>query len=166
MNEAGTYRYIQNIAGWTARPEVFISSGRGPNPLDWRPDALNYTIIDVKTSTYNDEIQQLISKTKSCRNNSTIRQNVRSLGGNIFGVIRFSIQWNDTGDWDKNDLDAHCIEPRGNEIMNKLSYNSVDKSINLYDFLYIWLLIVKKIINLHCEKLTVKNLAKILHHLL
>ena len=62
--------------------------------------------------------------------------------------------------------DNYKFECNYYEIMNKLSYNSVDKSINLYDFSYIWLLNVKKIINLHCEKPTVKNFAKILHHLL
>lgn len=46
---------------------------------------------------------------------SDIRRNVKAAGGDINGVLRFSIQWNDASDC-VDDLDAHCHTPSGSHI--------------------------------------------------
>lgn len=57
---------------------------------------------------------------------SNMKQNVKSAGGNVDGVLRFSIQWNELGKYNGNDFDAHCVEPNGNRIYyaNDHNYNS------------------------------------------
>lgn len=51
---------------------------------------------------------------------SSLKANVEKAGGNVHGVLRFSIQWNDDPQqYDNNDLDAHCISPKSHIYFGK-----------------------------------------------
>ena len=56
---------------------------------------------------------------------SMIKEAVKTSGGKVDGVLRFSIMWAENDPTDRSDLDAHCIEPRENHIYFNRKLSSI-----------------------------------------
>ena len=74
MYRSGTYRFIQNIAGWTARPEIkFYAENK--KPCDWRPKGIKHKVnYDAKYNGFlkieNEDFDLSNMKTLFCIDNS------------------------------------------------------------------------------------------------
>ena len=80
MFKSGTYRFIQNIAGWTARPEI-IFLAENINPWDWRPKGINYkvnynAVYNGFLKLENEEEDLMNMKTLFCIDDSGSTENV------------------------------------------------------------------------------------------
>lgn len=62
----------------------------------------------------------------------SMKERVKSMGGKVDGVLRFSICWNEDGD-NNNDFDAHCIEPTGNHIFYPCKMPKIHSSTGRLD---------------------------------
>ena len=110
--------FIENILPTAKKIEVFFESRLAPNTVSL------IAPYDAKSKTmfkWDNNFSWAYSGNIS---DSDIKKNVKSAGGKVDGILRFSIQWNDGSEHNKDDYDAHCKEPKGNEIdfSNKRNY--------------------------------------------
>jgi len=108
VEEVSIEKFIKDIVPTAQEIEVMFENNHQQNMVSLvapiHPDAKNILKWGNNfTWSYNGEVTD------------SMKQHVKSAGGAVDGVLRFSIQWNDDG---KNniDFDAHCIEPDGHHI--------------------------------------------------
>ena len=56
----------------------------------------------------------------------SMKDRVKSAGGKVDGILRFSIQWNEDKQDQSNDLDAHCVCPQGH-----ICYNNKESRLDV-----------------------------------
>lgn len=109
VDEVSIKDFIENILPNATKVEALVENTHVSNLMTLvspvNADAPNVLKWDNNfTWSYNGDVAD-----------SSMKNKVKAAGGNVTGFMRFSIQWNDNGD-NKNDLDAHCLEPDGNLI--------------------------------------------------
>ncbi|AUS02905.1 YfaP [Vibrio phage 2.275.O._10N.286.54.E11] len=108
VDEVSIQDFIDNILPKADSLEVMVDNKHTNNFVSLiapeNADAPNILKWDNNFSwSYNGEVAD------------SMKERVKAAGGQVTGDLRFSIQWNDDVQ-NRNDLDAHCKEPGGNEI--------------------------------------------------
>ena len=107
--EVGIEEFIAEVLPKVDNIEMLVEGRHQGNLVNLvapvNPEAPTLTAWDNNfTWSYNGDVTDSFTK-----------ELVKKHGGAVDGVLRFSIRWNDNND-NKNDLDAHCLEPDGHLI--------------------------------------------------
>jgi hypothetical protein len=100
--------FVRDVLPTTTSIEVFVENRHTPNFMSVIAPQVKDSPSMLKwgnpfTWAYNGNIAD------------SMKERVKAAGGNVDGVFRYSLQWND-GEYNPNDFDAHALEPDGNLI--------------------------------------------------
>ena len=104
VEEVQIEKFIQDVLPSVKEMEVLVEGKHTPNMV---------SLIAPKNAESNVMLKWDNNFSWAYSGNITdsdMKDRVKSAGGNVDGVLRFSIQWNEDGR-DNNDLDAHCVQP-------------------------------------------------------
>lgn len=113
-------KFMKNVLPGCTSVEVFLTNSQEGNMV-------SLTTANIKESKpifkWNNNYSWTFNGNLAGK--SMIKEEVKSKGGKVDGVLRFSMMWAD-GNGDNSDLDLHCKEPGGHEIYfgGKVSYDT------------------------------------------
>ncbi|HKZ39973.1 MAG TPA: hypothetical protein VJ044_03375, partial [Candidatus Hodarchaeales archaeon] len=108
VEEIPIEEFIEQVLPRTTGIQVFLENRHSPN-------LVSVIAPENKDSRSLFKWNNGFSWAYSGNITDSMKERVKAAGGNVEGVLRFSLQWNEEGD-NQNDFDAHCIEPDKNHI--------------------------------------------------
>lgn len=108
VEEISIDSFIENVVPTARNLEVFLENSHTNNMVSLRTAVKDSKSMFKWDNTFDWSYSGNIA-------DSSMKENVKKAGGNVNGVLRASLQWNDNNDND-SDLDLHCCEPNRNII--------------------------------------------------
>lgn len=120
IEEVGVEKFINDILPSCDSVEVYLENRHENNMV-----TMTSSVEEDSKCLFKHTNNFLWDYNGNLSGKSEIKNAVKSKGGKVDGVLRFSMMWAE-GNGDNSDLDLHCIEPNGFEIhySSMSSYNT------------------------------------------